>query len=66
MKTETSVRKHRRRENYPIPGYNGHTTDEEHCPRCGSENVTRLGNFSSGRRIGICHECGENYVLDPD
>lgn len=35
------------------------------CDRCGSENVKALGNFASGRRIGICQDCGENFVIYP-
>lgn len=61
-KTPTHIEK--RKENYPIPGYNGHTTDEKHCPRCGSEAITIISCFSSGRRIGVCHNCGENYIVE--
>lgn len=62
--TKTPTHKWKCRENYPVPGYGGYTTDERHCPRCGSEDVTiLLGSFSSGSRIGVCHECGENYIV---
>ena len=65
MMTKTPTHKWKCRENYPIPGYIGYTTDPLHCPRCGSEDVTiLLGSFSSGSRIGVCRECGENYIVE--
>lgn len=55
------------RPGYPIAGYNGHTTDDKHCPRCGSREVTLLGfAIASGRRIGLCAECGENYIVESE
>ena len=56
-----------RKEGYPLPGYEGHTTDAEHCPRCGSEEFALIGGslIQSGQRIGICRECGENFIVEP-
>ncbi len=50
---------------YPLPGYNGHTTDPQHCPRCGRPEAVLLSGFTSGQRIGICENCGANYVVEP-
>ena len=52
------------RESYRITDYGASTTDAKHCPRCGSTYVVLLGHFSSGKRIGVCRECGENYVVE--
>lgn len=51
---------------YPLPGYNGHTTDAGHCPRCGSEELTLIGGriIKSGQHIGICASCGENFIVE--
>jgi uncharacterized Zn finger protein (UPF0148 family) len=61
-----SYKKHPRQPGYPIPGYNGHTADAVHCPRCGSPAVKLLGGFTSGQRIGVCSACGENYIVEPE
>ncbi len=57
---------HKCREGYPLPGYGGETADEKHCPRCGCDSVAVLSShIMSGKRIGICQECGENYIITP-
>jgi transcription elongation factor Elf1 len=43
---------------YPLPGYN--------CPRCGSEELTLIGPFTSGQRVGVCKNCGENFIVEPN
>lgn len=60
-------KKHICKPGYPLPDYNGHTTDDKRCPRCGSEELTLMGGsmIKSGQRIGICAECGENFVVEP-
>jgi hypothetical protein len=50
---------------YPLPGYNGHTFDREHCPNCGNNDVDLIDGFTSGQAIGICELCGANYVVEP-
>ena len=51
------------------PGYplldNGTTTDREHCPNCGWDDLDILSGFASGQALGICHTCGANYVIEP-
>ena len=55
------------RPGYPLPDYHGHTTDDKHCPSCGSEEITLIGGglVKSGQQIGICYNCSENFIVDP-
>lgn len=53
------------RSGYPIHNYQGYTTDREHCPKCGDKGVALLGPLKSGQHIGICHNCAENYIVEP-
>lgn len=55
-----------RKDGYPIPGYNGHTHDAAHCPRCGAEDIILLARILSGQRIGVCHNCAENFIVEPE
>jgi predicted RNA-binding Zn-ribbon protein involved in translation (DUF1610 family) len=55
------------RPGYPLPDFKvtGHTVDAWHCPNCGSTAISLLDGFTSGQRIGICNECGANYIAEP-
>lgn len=56
-------KKNIKRDGYPVSIYAGYTTDAAHCPRCGAEDIALLRPCLSGQRIGVCHECGENYIV---
>ena len=60
-----ATKKHAKLAGYPQPGYNGHTDDAVRCPNCGSQHIRLLDGFTSGQRLGICFNCGENYVVEP-
>ena len=49
---------------YPLPD-TGTTTDREHCPSCGRDDIDVITGFTSGQALGICHTCGANYVVEP-
>ena len=64
MKQVGKIKRHGPMAGFPMPGYNGHTTNSRRCPRCGSRERSLLAPALSGQRIGICHNCGENFVVD--
>jgi len=50
---------------YPLASF-PYTTDPEHCPNCGSEKMGLVDAvFTSGQRIGVCKNCGANYIVEP-
>ena len=56
-----------RQPGYPLPSYteHGNTTDAEHCPSCGNDDIDLLRGFTSGQAIGLCDLCCAYYVVEP-
>ena len=55
-------------EGYPLASYltDGTTDDDKLCPRCGSDKFDFVDcQITSGQRIGVCRNCGANYIVNP-
>jgi len=41
-------------------------SQNENCSRCNSSDVKKVGvgRFASGQCIGICQNCGQNFVIE--